>query len=62
VRRISPDALLANVPTLLIQPLVENAVRHGIASLVSGGTVTIDAEVTGSDVRITVADDGKGTD
>ena len=61
IRRIAHDALTAQVPTLLLQPLVENAVRHGIAPCVKGGTLTIEAEVLGDSVRIVVLDDGKGS-
>jgi len=60
VRRIAPDTLTTRVPSLLLQPLVENAVRHGIAPCVEGGTLTIEAKVLGDSVRIVVADDGKG--
>lgn len=57
---IDPAALSAMVPSLLLQPLVENAVRHGIESRPSGGTVTISAQVTDDQLRIDVADDGVG--
>ena len=60
VRRIAPEALAVPVPSLLLQPLVENAVRHGIAPLVAGGTLTIEAGLDGADLRLVVADDGKG--
>lgn len=60
VRRIAPEVLTAQVPTLLLQPLVENAVRHGIAPLVAGGTLTIEAELAGDMLRIGISDDGKG--
>jgi hypothetical protein len=53
--RISPDTLDAAVPTMLLQPLVENAVRHGIAPAVGGGTVMIES-ITKNDrllVRVT---------
>jgi two-component system, LytTR family, sensor kinase len=60
VRRIDPDALSAKVPALLLQPLAENAVRHGLASRVRGGTLTLSAEHTASHVRLTVSDDGRG--
>lgn len=43
------------IPPLLLQPLVENAIRHGVASLVDGGTVSIDAAVTDGRLRIRVA-------
>lgn len=62
VRDVAPDALTCRVPTLLLQPLVENAIRHGIAPLVGGGTVTIAARVVDERLHVTVADDGKGAD
>jgi len=60
MRDVAPDALTCLVPTLLLQPLVENAIRHGIAPLVEGGTVTITARVVDERLHVTVADDGKG--
>jgi two-component system, LytTR family, sensor histidine kinase AlgZ len=42
------------VPPLLLQPLVENAVRHGIGGLVEGGTIRLEARHAGSEVRIVV--------
>jgi len=59
-RNIPAELLNATVPTLLLQPLVENAIRHGIASLVEGGTLTIAVEQEDSSLCIIVADDGKG--
>lgn len=51
------DAL---VPRLLLQPLVENAVRHGIAPLAAGGTVTVRGAVSGGRLELVVEDDGVG--
>ncbi|MBO9718328.1 MAG: histidine kinase [Pseudoxanthomonas sp.] len=48
---VVPDAV---APTLSIQPLVENAIRHGIEPAPQGGVVTIALAVTGRDVRVTV--------
>jgi len=42
------------LPPLLLQPLVENAVKHGIASMVEGGAIRIAARMNGSDLRITI--------
>ena len=50
------------VPSLLLQPLVENAVRHGIAVRPEGGRVAISARREGRGVAIEVADDGPGFD
>lgn len=51
---LAPDAGAVRVPPLLLQPLVENAVRHGIASLVEGGEVTLDLVLAGPELRITM--------
>jgi two-component system, LytTR family, sensor kinase len=48
----------AMVPTLLLQPLVENALRHGIARSVNGGTVVVSAKRSEESVCITVWNDG----
>lgn len=51
---VSADVGAAIVPALLLQPLVENAVRHGIATCVEGGTVTVIAERAGDSVVIVI--------
>ncbi len=48
------------LPPLTIQPLVENAVRHGILSRSKGGTLSISLKEQADDIEITVADNGKG--
>lgn len=48
------------IPPLIIQPLVENAVVHGLESKEEGGLVRVKAEVVGQEVRIEVADNGTG--
>ena len=62
VRDVAPDMLAVEVPALLLQPLVENAVRHGIAPSIGGGTLMIEAKPAGDRLRIRIADDGKGAD
>ena len=42
------------VPALLLQPLVENAVKHGIAGLLEGGSIRLNARRSGGDVLITI--------
>ena len=49
------------VPPLSVQPLVENAVRHGIGTREHGGTVTISAHKVGDNAVIEIKDDGSGT-
>ncbi len=50
------------IPSLTVQPLVENAVKHGIRGVEGGGTVTVSTKKLTSGVRITVSDDGAGFD
>ena len=57
---VEPEVLNATVPTLLVQPLVENAVKHGIETARAGGTVTIRAEDQDDECLIVVQDDGAG--
>ena len=58
----SDDARRAPMPPLLLQPLVENAVRHGIAPKPEGGTVSVVARVEAGDLVVDVVDDGVGLD
>ncbi|HJU86693.1 MAG TPA: ATP-binding protein, partial [Gemmatimonadota bacterium] len=57
---VRPDVLEARVPSLLLQPLVENAVRHGIAPLQRGGRITVSAAHEAERLSLTVEDDGAG--
>jgi two-component system, LytTR family, sensor kinase len=57
---VTPEARIARVPGLILQPLVENAVGHGIAPSPGGGTVRISGRVEGGNVVVEVEDDGVG--
>ena len=57
---IDPHALKATVPNLILQPIVENAVRHGVARQTSHGHITIRARREGERLIMTVADNGPG--
>ena len=57
---IAPETLDVQVPSLLLQPLVENAIRHGVSRLSSGGSVWITANQDGRDLYLRVRDDGPG--
>ncbi|HEX6913549.1 MAG TPA: histidine kinase [Longimicrobium sp.] len=59
-KQVDPDVLDCAVPNLILQPLVENAVRHGLSPRVAPGTITITARRVDDRVRITVRDDGRG--
>jgi LytS/YehU family sensor histidine kinase len=57
---IEPDTLLAKVPSMLFQPLVENAIRHGVEGKRTGGKIAISASKMGNRLRLCVADNGRG--
>ncbi|MGE3252036.1 sensor histidine kinase [Pseudonocardia sp.] len=60
--QVAPEVLPVVLPFLALQPLVENAVRHGLSGKPNGGTITITAENAGSECVIVVEDDGVGMD
>jgi signal transduction histidine kinase len=56
-----PDALTkAPVPRFILQPLVENAIRHGLEPQVSGGRIEVQARAEGAQLLLTVRDNGSG--
>jgi signal transduction histidine kinase len=57
---VEPHALDALVPIFVLQPLVENAVRHGVAARTAGGKVLLHARAANDELRIDVEDDGPG--
>jgi hypothetical protein len=54
VRDIAPEATLARVPVMLIQTLIENAIKHGIAELKQGGTLRIEARIVREELTIQI--------
>jgi two-component system LytT family sensor kinase len=58
--RIAPEVKYASVPCLFVQPLVENAIRHGLSRRSSGGSVIVSAERVDNQLEIRVQDDGVG--
>ncbi len=57
---VDPGVLSAAVPEFLLQPLVENALRHGLAKRVTATLLKIEARREGDDVVLSVIDDGPG--
>ena len=55
-----PDALSTMVPPLILQPIVENAVRHGIADRPDGGRITLRGHIADDRLILRVIDDGRG--
>jgi two-component system, LytTR family, sensor kinase len=55
---VSEDTLSAKVPSLILQPLVENAIRHGIAPFIASGRVTIRAERNAEELWLQIRDTG----
>jgi two-component system LytT family sensor kinase len=60
VKEIDPSLLGVPVPSMLLQPLVENAIKHGIQGSLDGGTILIRAERQDGQMLLTIADDGVG--
>ena len=61
-KQIDPRSLDVPVPAMLLQPLVENAVRHGLSRNVGAGTIRVTTERSGERLEIVVEDDGVGFD
>ena len=59
-KEIDPLTLDVLVPSILLQPLIENSIKHGLEPRINGGTVTLRSRLDGDRVLIEVADDGVG--
>ena len=59
-KQIDERTLQVLVPSILLQPLIENSIKHGLEPRLKGGTVTLRSRLEGDRVRIEVADDGVG--
>jgi len=57
---VAPDVASAQVPPMLLQPLVENAIRHGVSRVPAGGSLTITARRRDGRLSLDVCDDGPG--
>jgi two-component system LytT family sensor kinase len=59
-KEIDPRTLDVLVPSILLQPLIENSIKHGLEPRINGGTVTLRSRLEGDRILIEVADDGVG--
>ena len=57
---IAPDCFGALVPSLILQPLIENAIKYAVAPRIEGGSLWIEARRAGAQLVLTVRDDGPG--
>jgi len=62
ILRVAPETLSVRVPSLVLQPLVENAIRHGLERCAGNSLLTIVAADGGHEAVVTVEDDGAGAD
>lgn len=60
--KVDPAVLTTNVPPMILQPLIENALNHGISPLVNGGIVTIVCNRESNFIQIAISDTGVGYD
>ena len=60
VKEIDPMTLDLPVPSMLLQPLIENSIKHGLEPRISGGTITLRSRIEADRMMIEVEDDGVG--
>ena len=60
VKEIAPETLEILVPSMLLQPLIENGIKHGLEPRMGGGTITLSSRLQQDKLVITVEDDGVG--
>jgi len=60
VKELDPSSLDIMVPSMLLQPLVENSIKHGLASKIDGGSIVLRSRISDSKLVIEVEDDGVG--
>jgi two-component system LytT family sensor kinase len=60
VKEIAPETLDLVVPSMLLQPLIENSIKHGLEPRIQGGTVTLRSRIRGERLLVEVEDDGVG--
>jgi len=62
VKEIAEETLDVVVPSMLLQPLIENSIKHGLEPRISGGTVTLRSRIVDGQLMLEVEDDGVGVE
>ena len=62
VKEIAEETLELVVPAMLLQPLIENSIKHGLEPRIGGGTVTLRSRIAGDKLLLEVEDDGVGVE
>jgi len=60
VKELDPASLDIMIPAMLLQPLVENSIKHGLSSKIDGGSIFLRSRISGAKVIVEVEDDGVG--
>lgn len=60
LKELDPASLDVLIPSMILQPLVENSIKHGISPMVDGGSIRIRSRVEGAQLLVEVEDDGVG--
>jgi two-component system LytT family sensor kinase len=62
VNETAPDTLDRLIPSMLLQPIIENSIKHGLSSKVEGGVITLRTRVRDERLHIEIEDDGVGVE
>lgn len=60
MKEIDPDTMDVLVPSMMLQPLIENSIKHGLEPRISGGTITLRSRIDSGAIVIEIEDDGVG--
>jgi len=60
VKELAPESLEVMIPSMLLQPLIENSIKHGLSSKIDGGSIYLRSRISDEKVIVEVEDDGVG--